>query len=84
VRPLIEGIGAADSLLRRRAPGTRLIVTGDHERAGLTVGAVNDDDISRDAVATVGAVLSNSGSVDGGQPVRLSSRGRSRSPGNGL
>jgi hypothetical protein len=39
-----SGISAADGLLRRRAPGTRLIVTGDHERDGWTVGAVSDDD----------------------------------------
>jgi hypothetical protein len=41
-------------------------------------------DVSRDAVATLGAALSNSRSANGGQTVRLSSRGRSRSSGNGL
>jgi hypothetical protein len=45
-------------------------------------------DVSRDAVATLGAVLSNLGSANGGQKggqtVPRSSRGRSRSPGNGL
>ncbi|MCU1607252.1 MAG: Phage integrase [Modestobacter sp.] len=44
-------------------------------------------DVSRDAVATLGAALSNLGSANGGQnggqTVRRSSRGRSRSPGNG-
>ena len=43
-------------------------------------------DVSRDAVATLGAVLSDSGSANGGQKggqtTRNSSRGRSRSPGN--
>ena len=44
-------------------------------------------DVSWDAVATLGAVLTNLGSANGGQnggqPTRDSSRGRSRSPGNG-
>ncbi|WP_442928944.1 tyrosine-type recombinase/integrase [Modestobacter sp. VKM Ac-2981] len=41
-------------------------------------------DVSRDAVATLGSVLSDSGSADGGQTTRNSSKGRSRTPGNGL
>jgi hypothetical protein len=45
-------------------------------------------DVSRDAVATLGAVLSNLGSANGGhnggQTARRNDRGRSRSPGNGL
>jgi integrase len=40
-------------------------------------------DVSRDAVATLGAVLSNLGSAHGGQPRPDRDRGRSRSPGNG-
>ena len=43
--------------------------------------------VSQEAVATLGAVLSNlgpaNGGQEGGQAVRQSSRGRSRSPGNG-
>ncbi|CCH88566.1 Phage integrase [Modestobacter italicus] len=38
-------------------------------------------DVSRDAVATLGAVLSNSGPADSGQTVRRSSSSRSRSRG---
>ena len=45
-------------------------------------------DVSREAVATLGAVLGNLGSAkggqEGGQTVRRSNRGRSRSHGNGL
>jgi integrase len=40
-------------------------------------------DVSRDAVTTLGTVLTNSGSADGGQTRPDNSRGRSRSPGNG-
>jgi hypothetical protein len=41
-------------------------------------------DVSRDAVTTLGTVLSDVGSANGGQPGPHRKRGRSRSPGNGL
>jgi integrase len=41
-------------------------------------------DVSRDAVTTLGTVLSNLGSANGGQTVPHNRRGPSRSPGNGL
>jgi integrase len=80
---------AASAMLSHRVPLKVVSEILGHSSIAITgdvYGHVSPD-VSRDAVATLGAALSNLGSANGGQnggqTVRRSSRGRSRSPGNG-